>query len=474
MGRLSRPWICLALVALAAGACGVAPLIGRPDLWVQSEERERALDEAVHPGLTWQDGGPVQLDPPLHAYLARIVTALSDASDRPDLAVEFMLHSASAPTAWAVSRHTAMSRGLAESLQNEAQFAFIMAREIAHMATRHTPGRYTPALLGDRALGERRGRPGTRVAESHRSLSELVPGAEAIGGGRLRLTFDRGQELEADRLGVLYMARAGYDPAEAAQALEILGRSIERYRSGLGRPRAEQPVRHDVRVREIRGFLRQLPPSSGRLQGDGRFAERWLRHTAALRDLAPAYAAYDRARIAFNEDALPGAHRALATAMSRADQVQFWTLLGTLRIAEGRFQEAGVAFEHAIARYPGYQPAVHGLGVTAFAEGRHPSAIGYLQESLRLRPGFAPAEYVLGLSLATVGQHHAAIPNLRAAAESNPRHPEIHGTLARAYEETGQRQEAVAAWQAQLRVAADSALGREARRRLLAIATEPP
>lgn len=99
LGWLSWWWLRLALVALAAGACGVAPLPGRPDLRVQSEERERALDQAVHPGLTWQDGGPMQLDSVLHAYVARIVTALSEASDRPDLAVDFMLHSDSEPAA---------------------------------------------------------------------------------------------------------------------------------------------------------------------------------------------------------------------------------------------------------------------------------------------------------------------------------------------------------------------------------------
>lgn len=86
-----------------------------------------------------------------------------------------------------------MSRGLAESLQHEAQFAFIMAREIAHVAARHTPGRHTPALLG-----ERRGRPGTRAAETYRSLSELVPGVAAIGGDRLRLTFDRGVAIATE------------------------------------------------------------------------------------------------------------------------------------------------------------------------------------------------------------------------------------------------------------------------------------
>jgi predicted Zn-dependent protease len=464
----------IALLAVLCAGCAVAPLSGEPDLWLQSEERERALAEAIYPDLVWQDGGPMPPDPALHGYLGGIVTALTRVSERPDLAVDFsLLHSSSLPRAWALSTHVAASRGLVTVLASEAEFAFVMGRELAHLAARHVPGRHTPALLGPRALGVAAPAAGRPARPDLRVLGQLVLGVDAPGGG-LRLAFDADQELEADRLGVLYMMRAGYDPAQAARALERLGRSTERYRQVRDGPRPEV-VPHQARARDLDAFVRQLQPAKAACcpapgRGDRAPGDPWLRHTAALRELAPAYAAYERAMRAFRDGSPGDVQGPLAEALRLGDQAPFWTLLGALRITEGRLAEAEAAFEQALGRFPGYQPALQGLGLAAFADGRFVVATGHLRESLRRRPGFAPAEFALGLSLAALDQPAAAAPYLRAAAESDPGHPEVHGVLARALEKTGQRREAVQAWQAQLRVAPDSALGLEGRQRLQAIA----
>lgn len=461
------------VVAGLAGGCAVNPVTGRSELMLLSEAEELALGREAYPALVWQDGGPLQVDPVTHGYLEGIVRRLHAVSHRPGLPVDFTLHSASEPNAWAIPGHTAMNRGLLQALENEAQFAFIMGHELGHVAARHSAQRQSRGLLAGALLGGAGavlGREGTLGG-----LGELVLGVGTLGASLLLLRYDRAQELEADRLGALYMARAGYEPAEALEAHRALNRAIDRYLANLGHRRGEPgPLdellsthpRHAARLEELEAFLRAIPPGERRREGDGRWAERWHASTAPARVLAPAYAHYDRARQALGRRARDVARSELAAARRLAEQAPFWALEGVLDLAEHRFGEARASFGRALTLYPGYQPALHGLGLVEAAEGRWGAAAAWFAESLRLRPGYTPSEYLLGVALARDGRCREAVTPFVRVARRHPDHPEVYGMLAQCYERLGDRAAAVQAWRAQLRVAPDTPLGREARRRL--------
>jgi predicted Zn-dependent protease len=215
-------------------------------------------------------------------------------------------------------------------------------------------------------------------------LGGLAVGAAGAGTQLLLLSYDRGQELQADQLGALYMARAGYDPNEAVRAHEVLNRAIDAHLANLGQRRGDPSAmsqilsthpRHEERVAEIQAYIKALPPTEVRIAGDGRHAERWLRQTEPVRRLAPAYARYDRALQAFaqairaNEQKqasvvqqkLAESQREIDAAIQLADQAQFATLQGYLLAVQGRKGEARGAFNRAVALYPGYQPAIRAL-----------------------------------------------------------------------------------------------------------------
>jgi predicted Zn-dependent protease len=378
-----------------------------------------------------------------------------------------------------------MNRGLLQALENEAQFAFVMGHEMGHVAARHSAQRQTYGLVGAGLVGLAGLAVGTQTDGTTRALGELAVGLGALGANLVLLRYDRSQELEADRLGVLYMARAGWDPQEAVAAHETLQRAVDAYLANLGKRRSEPGAlgalfsthpRHEVRVEEIQAFIRQIPPGEIRRDGDGRHAGRWRQQTASVRALAPAYARHDRAQLAYGQGDLAAAQRELAEAQRLAAQAPFATLEGAIHLRQSRPADARQAFTRALALYPGYQPALHGLGVVEFGEGRPQGAIPYLEESLRRRPGFAPSHYVLGLALARGGQSREAIPHLDAVARANPEHPTVHGLLAQLHEATGNPRAAAAAWQAQRRAAPDSELGRRAEERLRTLGaalTEP-
>jgi predicted Zn-dependent protease len=198
------------------------------------------------------------------------------------------------------------------------------------------------------------------------------------------LSYDRGQELQADQLGALYMARAGYDPNEAVRAHDVLNQAIDGYLANLGQSRSADSAmsqilsthpRHEQRVAEIQAYIKKLPPSEVRIEGDGKNAQRWLQQTEPVRRLAPAYAHYDRSLLAFSQavkanqqkqntvvgQKLADAQREVEAAIQLADQAQFATLQGYLLAVQGRKGEARTAFNRAVYLFPGYQPAIKAL-----------------------------------------------------------------------------------------------------------------
>jgi predicted Zn-dependent protease len=364
-----------------ASACATNPVTGRSEVMLLSEEEELELGRKAFSELAWQQGGPLRIDSATQGYLNGIVHKLHQVSHRSNLPVDFTLESASEPNAWAIPGHTAMNRGLLQHLENEAQFAFVMGHEMGHVAARHSAARQSRSTLGSTGLGI------LGVAADVAGLGALgsvAVGAAGAGTQLLLLSYDRSQELQADQLGALYMARAGYDPGEAVRSHEVLNRAIDAHLANLGQRRGDPSAmsqilsthpRHEERVAELQAYVKTLPPGEVRIEGDGRHADRWLRQSEPVRRLAPAYARYDRALQAFaqavraNEQKqdsvvrqkLAESQREVEAAIQLADQAQFATLQGYLLAAQGRRGDARGAFNRAVALYPGYRPAIRAL-----------------------------------------------------------------------------------------------------------------
>ncbi|HSF03382.1 MAG TPA: M48 family metalloprotease, partial [Solirubrobacterales bacterium] len=334
------------------------------ELMLLSEQEEIELGRQAFAQLEWQEGGPLRTDPVTQGYLDGVVRQLHQVSHRPGLPVDFTLQSASEPNAWAIPGHTAMNRGLLQHLENEAQFAFVMGHEMGHVAARHSAQRQSRSAVGGGVLGVLGA--AAEVAGLG-GLGQLAVGAAGAGTQLLLLSYDRGQELQADQLGALYMARAGYEPGEAVRSHQVLNRAIDAHLANLGRRREDPGMmsqilsthpRHEQRVAELEAYIRTIPPAERRLREDGRFADRWLRQTEPVRRLAPAYARHDRSRLALVQavqaaerkqasvvrQKLAEAQREIDEAIRLADQAQFATLQGYILAAQGRRGDARSAF----------------------------------------------------------------------------------------------------------------------------------
>lgn len=110
--------------------------------------------------------------------------------------------------------------GIMPVAKTEAGLATVMAHEVAHAMARHGGERLTLGILleiGSAALA-------VAMNEKDPETVRRVLGAYGIGTALVvALPFSRKQESEADRIGLIYMAKAGYDPREAISFWERMG-----------------------------------------------------------------------------------------------------------------------------------------------------------------------------------------------------------------------------------------------------------
>ncbi len=194
-------------------SCAVNPVTGKQELMLLSEEDEIRLGRETDVEIIRQYG--LYEDPQLSAYLNEIGQRIAKVSHRPQLSYQFKIIDASVVNAFAVpGGYLYFSRGILASLNSEAELAGVVGHEIGHIAARHSAQQYSKAQLAQFGLGL-----GSILIDS-----PLLIGVAQFGVGMLFLRFSRDHEREADRLGVEYASKAGYDASQLANFFEMLNR----------------------------------------------------------------------------------------------------------------------------------------------------------------------------------------------------------------------------------------------------------
>lgn len=110
--------------------------------------------------------------------------------------------------------------GMMPVAKTDAGLATVMAHEVAHATARHGGERISLGLLlemGSAALA-------SAMRKKDKKTTSRVLAAYGVGTALVvALPFSRKQESEADRIGLIYMAKAGYDPREAIPFWERMG-----------------------------------------------------------------------------------------------------------------------------------------------------------------------------------------------------------------------------------------------------------
>ena len=159
---------------------------------------------------------PLVPDPALQRYVNHVGRWLAAQTERPDLPWQFGVLEAPQLNAFAVPGGTIfITRGLLERMRSEAELAGVLGHEIVHVLRKHhlkaiQKGAQT-ALAGDAMSSALRDRAGP-------ARDKLI----AFGTEMYTRGLDKSDELEADKLGVVIAARAGYDAYGLPSVLQTL------------------------------------------------------------------------------------------------------------------------------------------------------------------------------------------------------------------------------------------------------------
>jgi predicted Zn-dependent protease len=201
------------VAALAAGACAYNEQLGRSQVLLVGEgELAQAAASAWTQALSSQR---VSADPALNQRVREVGSRLVQAAGVGAQPWEYRVFVSDQPNAFVLpGGRVGVNTGLFKVVRNDDQLAAVLGHEIAHANLRHAAERYSQSALAQVGLSVAQGAAGSRSPGLARAISSFGGAGAQLG---YLLPFSRQHELEADRIGVDYMARAGFRPSEAVE-----------------------------------------------------------------------------------------------------------------------------------------------------------------------------------------------------------------------------------------------------------------
>ena len=186
-------------------ACETAPVTGRSQLILVDDAQVQALGLQAYQEMKKEQ--PLSNNRSLNNRVQRVGRDIARVSPKPDWDWEFSLFENDSPNAFALpGGKVGVNTGLFKAAKNDDQLASVIGHEVAHAIARHGAERMSQGQLaqaGGAAVGIATG-------------SQAYLGAySALAQFGFMLPNSRTQESEADHIGLLYMAEAGYDPRAA-------------------------------------------------------------------------------------------------------------------------------------------------------------------------------------------------------------------------------------------------------------------
>lgn len=205
--------LCMACLMLIAG-CAKAPYTGRNQLIIISQQQELALGHQAARDVLQKEKRDTTS--PRAQSVERVGSRIAAVSGRNDFTWEFhTIINDETPNAFCLpGGKVFVYTGLFDYAQNDDQLAAVIGHEVGHAIARHGAERVSTAMaaqtgaaVGMIAIS------GSDMSPASRQLTMAAMGLGVNVG--VILPFSRGQEYEADRIGLILMAKAGYDPRAA-------------------------------------------------------------------------------------------------------------------------------------------------------------------------------------------------------------------------------------------------------------------
>lgn len=250
----------VAMLVVAVTACETNPYTGRRQLLMTSIAQEMDLGAQAYSQVKNDPKVRLSQDPretePVKRVAARIIEAAKH-SKYADMAKQFqwevtVIKDDKTMNAFALpGGKIAVYTGLFPVAKTEAGLAAVMGHEVVHALARHGAERMSQGQLTNAALqvaGVAMGASGSSPLLSQAAMAALGAGAQ-VG---VLLPFSRSHESEADYIGILLAADAGYDPRESVHLWERMEQL-----SGGGGPAEFLSTHpgHDTRIQQLKKWM---------------------------------------------------------------------------------------------------------------------------------------------------------------------------------------------------------------------------
>jgi metalloendopeptidase OMA1, mitochondrial len=202
----------LAVVALAPSGCETVPYTGRRQLQLVSPDEEAQMGVQSYQQIVGK--ATLSNDAPNNALVQRVGSRIAAVTGL-DYKWEFrLIADDKQANAFALpGGKVAVYTGILPITRDESGLAAVLGHEIGHVLARHGGERLSQQMGVQTATQLLAG-----MATSNPATVQLV--SAALGAGAqvgVLLPWSRQQESEADHLGLILMAKAGYDPHAALE-----------------------------------------------------------------------------------------------------------------------------------------------------------------------------------------------------------------------------------------------------------------
>lgn len=245
----------VAAAFLLFDSCARNPVTGKNDLMLMSEQQEVAMGQQSDPEIISFFG--LYNDEALQKFIREKGQQMSSISHRKNLKYEFKIVDSPVVNAFAVpGGYVYFTRGIMAHFNNEAEFAGVLGHEIGHITARHSAKQYSKAMLAQVGLVA-----GTVISPEFSRYADIAQ----TGIGLLFLKFGRDAETQADKLGVEYSTKIGYDAQQMAQFFNTLDR-----------------LQNQSNAEEVPDFLSTHPNPGDRKNKTAKLAASWKKKVNAV------------------------------------------------------------------------------------------------------------------------------------------------------------------------------------------------
>jgi predicted Zn-dependent protease len=219
--KVPTRFLLLGLIALLFAGCYQVPVTGRRAMNLVDDKEVTKMSIAMFDDMKHRY--KLSRDKDRIAQLNRVGDRISKVVfwDMPDADWEFVVFDVPQINAFAMAGgKVGVFTGLFKIAKTDDQLASVIAHEIAHVTAKHVHEKLSRELAVSTVgtVGMIGGIAGGVSGLTVDALSQVYGLTTGISG----FAFDRAKEKEADYVGLMYMARAGYDPHAAVSVLEAL------------------------------------------------------------------------------------------------------------------------------------------------------------------------------------------------------------------------------------------------------------